>query len=98
MILIGYYDMAKKIPAEFRQMILLGNFIWKALPKGDDADMIKLAIFYKNYIDPTNEQIRIENNKILDACQLCLTNILDRFKLLEPYLIQLEKEKNLLEQ
>lgn len=94
---LTYYDIAKQIPAEFRETILLGNFIWKALAKDSDPDMIKLFIIYKNYIEPDNAQYQYADGRIVNACQMCLTNILDKFKLLEPYLIILEKEAKLIE-
>lgn len=93
----GYYDIAKLIPAQFRETILLDNYIWKAIAKEEDPDMIRLFIFYKNYIEPNNEQYQYRDGRIVNACKLCLTNILDKFKLLEPYLIQLERESKLIE-
>ncbi len=92
-----YYEIAQQIPPQFRADILLGNFIWKALANESDPDMIKLFIFYKNYIEPDNLQYQYENGRIVNACKMCLTKILDTFKLLEPYLIILEKESKLIE-
>lgn len=92
-----YYDMAKQIPSDCRNAMLEGNYIFKAVAREDDADMVKLFVLYRNFIEPNNEVYKYENGKIKDACQLCLTNILDKFKLLEPYLILLEKESKLIE-
>lgn len=93
----GYYSIAQRIPAETRKMMLEGNFIFKAVANEYDSDMIKLYIIYANYIEPYSEAYKYEDGRIIGACQLCLTNILDKFKLLEPYLIQLERESNLIE-
>jgi len=95
--MIGFYDIAKMIPASFRADILHGNYIYKAVADEDDPHMIALFVFYKNYIEPNNEQYQVVNGKIINACKLCLTNILDKFKILEPHLIQIEKEFKLLE-
>ena len=95
--MIGFYDIAKMIPASFRADILHGNYIYKAVADEADTHMIVLFIVYKNYIEPNNEQYQFKDGKIINACKLCLTNILDKFKILEPYLIQIEKEYQLLE-
>jgi hypothetical protein len=94
---MSYYAIAKRIAPALREEMLLGNYIYKAVAKEDDSHMIMLFIIYKNYIEPLNEQYQYENGRIINACQLCLTNILDKFKTLEPYLIQLEKEFKLIE-
>lgn len=93
----SYYDIAQLIPHDLRRMVLVENFIYKAVAKESDPDMVKLFIIYKNYIEPTNEMYQYKDGRIINACQLCLTKILDTFKLLEPYLITLEKQYQLLE-
>ncbi len=97
MSIITYYDLAKLIPSPIREMVLLENMIYKAVANERDQDMIKLFIIYKNYIEPENAQYQYADGKIINVCQLCLTNILDKFKLLEPYLISLQKEDKLIE-
>lgn len=87
-----FYQLAKQIPAQFRKQLLDGNAIYKAVAQGGDAHMSMLVIIWQNYINTGAAPIDMTN-----PCLKCLTEILDKFKILEPELIKLEKEKNLLE-
>jgi len=96
-----YLDIAKLIPNEFRTVILLNNYIYKAVPDFDDFDMMQLWFYWANLIEPDNSfyKYRIEGKKIVvdngEHCRRCLGDLHDKWKLLEPYLVYLEKEYNL---
>lgn len=93
----GYYEIAKRIPDDIRSQMLHGNYIFKAVANEQDAHMIMLFIIYANYIEPYNPSYKYADGRIIDACPICLTQILDKFKMLESYLIEMEKQQNLIE-
>jgi hypothetical protein len=80
--------LAKQIPPEYRKEILHTNMISGAVATASDASMSYLGIIWKNYIDP---------NENMD-CGLCLQRILENYRQMQPSLIELEKESNLLDQ
>lgn len=98
---MNYYEIAKLFPGKYRKAILKNNHIYKAVVKYDDYDMMQLFFMYSNFIEPNNTYYEYEilNRKIVakEQCLVCLRNILDKFKLIEPYFIILEKEYIMLE-
>lgn len=86
------YAAAKTIPPDFRKMLLDGNVIYKALAAAGDIQMNILVIIYNNYIFTEGEPIDMSN-----PCLTCLGKILDIFRLLQPELVNLEKENKLLQ-
>ena len=97
---MDYLDIAKQIPSKFRQTILNNNHIFKAVVKWDDWDMMQLWFYYANFIEPDSiiYKYEIRDKRIVadHQCLICLQNLLDRWILLEPYLIALEVESRLL--
>lgn len=97
---MNYYDLAKLIPAKFRSIILKNNHIYKSVIEFYDYDMMQLWFYWANFIEPQSVlyKYKIENGKIvvMDQCKICLRVLRDRWILLEPYLILLERENNLL--
>lgn len=97
---MGYYDIAKLIPPRYRTLILEKNHIFKAVAEFYDKDMMQLWFYYANFIEPDNELYRyaiIEGNVVVaDQCKICLGNMLNKWLLMEPFLIQMEQEANLL--
>lgn len=83
-------DLCKQLPREYRQQLLDGNVIYKAIAKQEDTHMAMLFIYWKNYFEPGNESLEM-------ACRSCLNSILEKFKMLEQYFVELEKEDQLLE-
>lgn len=92
-------DIAAKIPSHYRKDLLLNNEIYKAIADRSDSNMQMLWVLYSNYIEPNNAQYVYENKGgeiiIAGSCNICLNTVLTKFKELEPFLIELEKEKNL---
>ena len=84
------YELSKVLPDKYRQQLLEGNVIYKAIPNSGDAHMKMLVIYWKNYFEPGNQDID-------ETCNTCLNEILKKFKSLLPYLVQVEKEYQLLE-
>lgn len=85
-------DVAALIPDKFRKQILDDNVIYKAVAKGPDMQMRILVILYRNYINPGLPDIDMDN-----PCIRCLVDILDQFKSMEQYLVEIEREHNLIE-
>lgn len=84
------YQLAKLLPEKYRRQMLDGNVIYKAIAKAGDAHMTMLVIYWNNYIDAGGTPVD-------DTCNICLNNILTKFKALLPHFVQLEKESQLLE-
>lgn len=95
-----YLLIAKMIPAKYRKIILEANHIFKAVVKYTDYDMMQLYFYYGNFIEPHNEMYnyKIVNGKVVseNTCLICLQGIFDKFTLMQPYLVYLEKQANLL--
>lgn len=99
---MGYYDLAKLIPAKYRAIILEKNHIYKSVIEFHDYDMMMLWYYWANFIEPESLSYayKIKDGKIevADQCKLCLRTLHDKWKLLEPYIRALETERLLLEQ
>lgn len=93
----AYFDLARMINPDVRKSMLEGNYIYKAVADENDTHMIMLFIIYSNYIEPDNSNYSYKDGRITNVCRLCIGNVLDKFKLLEPYLISLERESKLIE-
>lgn len=83
------YQMAKQLPDKYRKHLIEENVIYKAIAKADDTHFKMLVIYWENYFDASL--------KVDTACNICLNGLLNKFKLLEPYFVQIEKESQLLE-
>lgn len=81
-------QVATMIPAEYRKEILLTNMISQAIAVASDPSMFYLATIWKNYISPDEEL----------SCGQCLSRILGNYRSIQPDLVELEKEANLLNQ
>lgn len=79
--------LAKLIPADYRKEILQTNIIMNAMAHSGDSSMLYLGTIWKNYVVPEEDL----------SCGICLERILKNFRELQPILIELEKESNLLE-
>lgn len=94
-----YYEIAKMIPAEYRRSILEKNHIFKAVVQFHDWDMMQLWFYWKNFIEPDSQvyDYTITGGKVVVAshnqCGICLRKLLDKWKLLEPYMVALEVEE-----
>jgi len=84
------YQLAQQVPAKFRNQILEENLIYKAIPQPEDTHMKMLFIIWQNYIEPGNEMLDM-------ACNKCLYEMLNKYKLLQPHFITLTKEDKLLD-
>lgn len=85
-----YEELARQLPTKYRRHLLDNNVIYKALPSGNDPHMEMLWIYWKGYFDTGAADFR-------NACNLCLNNVLSKFKLMEGFFIKIEKESKLLE-
>jgi hypothetical protein len=99
--LITLLDIAALIPPDFRRQLLENNEIYKAVPENNDLNMQVLFVLYSNFIDPNNAMYAYKSTdgyiEIQTTCKICLNNIIAKFRELEPFLVQLEKEKQLYE-
>lgn len=81
-------DIAKLIPKEYRKEILHTNLIARATANAADPGMFYLFTIWKNYVEP---------GTILDfGCGLCIERILRNYRELQPVLLEMEKQSNLL--
>ena len=80
--------LAKKLPAKYREQLLAGNVIYKAIPTGTDGHMKVLFGIWTTYFDPHG------SNDL--GCSYCLQNILSSFKELQPEFVALAKEEALI--
>ncbi|MVT11372.1 hypothetical protein [Chitinophaga tropicalis] len=81
-------EIAGRIPAEYRKEILETNMISQATANSADVSMHYLLTIWKNYVEP---------NEIVDmGCGLCKERILKNYRELQPILVELEKQSNLL--
>ncbi len=100
---MNYYEIAKIIPARFRNKILKDNHIFKAVVDFGDYDMMQLWFYWANLIEPESMvykyEIRDGRIQVLaeQQCKKCLRTLLDKWILLEPYLVLIEKEDSLLQ-
>ena len=81
--------LAQQLPDKYRRQLLEDNVIYKAIARTGDVHMQMLIIYYNAYIDPSAP--------VDEQCNICLNNILQKFKVLEPIFIEIEKESQLLE-
>jgi hypothetical protein len=79
---------AALIPAEYRKEILELNMIDRAIGNSGDATMTYLATIWQSYVE----------TDFSPDCNLCYGRVLTNFKKLKPFLIQMEKDSNLLKQ
>jgi len=82
-------DFARQLPDKYRRQLLEDNIIYKAIARVGDVHMKMLLIYWSHYMDtisPIDEQ-----------CNICLNEILKKYKDLEPIFVELEKEYQLLE-
>lgn len=85
---MDYKELAKRLPADYRKEILSMNLINKAQPNEGNPAMNYLFQAYSIYIDPA-AQLNI-------TCGSCLSDILNKWKVLSPVLLSLERESNLI--
>ncbi|KAA5532660.1 hypothetical protein F0919_17925 [Taibaiella lutea] len=83
-------EMAMAIPKEYRNQILEENMIYKSIASASDRHMRILFTLWTQYVDPHGEND-------LD-CPMCVTNIFNNFKQLEPALIEIRKQEKILEE
>ncbi len=81
-------ELANKIPAHYRKEILELNLVAKAVAVTYNESMAYLLIIYKDYINPDERT----------DCNLCCARVLDQFKKMLPYFIELEKDNRMLDQ
>lgn len=84
------HELARLIPKEYRDSILDENVIYKAIPSSNDRHMLILFTVWSNYCDPSGEND-------LD-CPACVNNIYKSFKQLQPILLDIRKQENILEE
>ena len=93
---MDYYQIAKLIPNKHRRNILEKNHIYKAVVDFNDWDMMQLYFYYSTYIEADNPMyaFEIKNGKIVTQqnCLICLRNMLDKWEIILPSLVELEKE------
>jgi hypothetical protein len=76
------------IPAEYRSEILELNMIARAQANSQDTTMEYLMQIWGTYIEPGSH---------LDAaCGLCRERILKNYRQLQPVMVELKKQENLL--
>lgn len=80
-------EIAKLFSSEDRKHILTENLISSAAPIQSNESMRKLGIYWKVYVEPDFKP----------ECGLCLNRILNNYRQLQPYLIELEQNSNLLD-
>lgn len=73
-------------PAKIRREILENNTIFLAIASASDSNMEYLMLIWKQYAEPS---LKVN-------CNLCYDRVLKNFKALQPTLIELEKEYQLL--
>jgi hypothetical protein len=79
---------AARIPAEYRKEILETNMISRATASAADPSMSYLMNIWQTYVEPF---------EIIDmGCGFCKERILGNYRQLQPVLITLEKDSNLL--
>lgn len=99
-----YLQLAQLIPDKFRARILAHNHIFKAVLEFHDFDMMQLWFYWANFIEPGNPAYTytIRDGKIVVAneqqCKICLSQMHNKWILLEPYLVLLELESNMLKE
>lgn len=86
--MINLATIAAMIPPEYRTKVLTDNFIYKAAPISSDKHLRILAYIYQTFIDPAELDL---------DCSFCVTALLDKFKHLQPFLVELEREDKLLD-
>ena len=79
-------EIAQMIPQEYRKEIIETGLIHSAIPTITNPSMNYLGIIWKNYVSPEEDL----------HCGLCLQRIIENYRQMEPILIQLEKERKLL--
>lgn len=77
---------ADLIPAIDRKQILDENVIAKALPIEGDVNMHYLVTVWKIYIEPG----------FIETCNSCRNRVLENYRQLQPLLVAMELESNLL--
>jgi len=77
------------IPKEYRDKLLEENVIYKAIASSSDRHMKILFTIWTTFVDPNGGDDL--------GCPYCIKNILDSFKVLEPYLIEAAKNEKILE-
>lgn len=81
-------QIAQMIPSEYRSEILELNMIARAQANSQDTTMEYLLQIWGTYVEPHSN---------LDAgCGLCRERILKNYRQLQPTMIELKKEENLL--
>lgn len=80
--------LAEQIPAEYRREILGMNMLMVAQANNTNQTMLYLCVIWKEYIEKEFEP----------DCNLCCARVLKNLKAMQPELIQLEKESQLLNQ
>jgi len=88
--MIGYRTIAKKIPDRIRSIKLMGDDdpIGSAKAVSGDTNLLLLFAIWNEFIGPLNESDL--------RCPLCIRRLLTNFKELQPTLVEMEKEYQLL--
>lgn len=79
-------EIAAKIPAEYRKEILFTNMIQLAQANRADPSMYYLFTIWSNYVEPGLDM----------GCGVCLERVLHNLRELQPILISMEKNTNML--
>jgi hypothetical protein len=79
-------QIAALIPAEYRSEILKLNMIQQAKADTSNTTMHYLLNVWKEYVEPG----------IDPGCGICLSRVLNNLKELQPHLVELERNNNLL--
>jgi len=93
------HEIAKMVPAKYRKVILLENHIQKAFPLAHDANLIMLWFYWANFIEEGSDIYKYEiiDKKVTipssHQCGVCFRKLIDKWKLLEPYLVALEVDE-----
>ncbi len=88
--MIYKYSIVNRIPREVRRLRILNEIdpIAHAMPNNSNQNMMLLAEIWYTFIEPHKER---------SYCPICLSNILESFRMLKADLIELEKQYQLLE-
>ncbi|MFA6060051.1 MAG: hypothetical protein WC756_17745 [Taibaiella sp.] len=83
------HQLAIAIPKEYRDQIIDENMIYKAIGASTDRHMRILFTIWSQYVDPHGDNDM--------GCPACINNILNNFKQLEPILIDIRKQEQILD-
>jgi hypothetical protein len=78
---------ANLFPLELVESILRENLIFNAQAQAGSTDMAKLMVYWKNYVEAD----------LKSDCNMCFQRVLNNFKNLQPYFINMVKTGDLLD-